>query len=59
MKRLLIVMVLIVVMGIITPKCPIDEGSAYFTGRTQVDVSGAVLKEYKCYTYGHLFWSPR
>jgi uncharacterized protein (UPF0333 family) len=36
--------------------CPIDHSSAYFTGNTKTDVSGKLLKEYKCNMYGHLFW---
>ena len=37
--------------------CPLDKGSAYFTGATRVDVSGKLLKQYKCNAFGHIFWS--
>lgn len=38
--------------------CPIDQSSAYFTGKTRVDrATGKLLKEYKC-ARGHEFWVP-
>ena len=40
-------------------KCPIEGGGAASTGNTMVDVSGKVLWEYRCFTYGHLFWVVR
>jgi len=37
-------------------KCPEDDSRAYFTGRTRTNDAGRLMKEYKCYQYGHLFW---
>lgn len=37
--------------------CPIDNSSAYFTGETRIDVSGVLLKKYKCNQFGHVFWA--
>lgn len=39
--------------------CPIEGGSAYFTGETRNDVSGKLLWKYICNTYGHIFWVVR
>lgn len=36
--------------------CPIDNSGAYFTGKVKTDVSGKLLKLYKCNMYGHEFW---
>ena len=38
-------------------KCPICGSGAYFTGTTKVDVSGKLLKLYKCLRFAeHEFW---
>ena len=38
-------------------KCPICGASAYFTGKTKVDVSGKLLRLYKCMRFSqHEFW---
>ena len=38
-------------------KCPICGASAYFTGKTKVDVSGKLLKLYRCMRFRrHEFW---
>jgi hypothetical protein len=37
-------------------RCPEDNSGSYFTGRTRTNVSGHLMKEYKCYSYGHYFW---
>jgi hypothetical protein len=37
-------------------KCPIDGSSAWATGKTRTDVSGATLWLYKCGGFGHEFW---
>jgi hypothetical protein len=40
-----------------SPTCPVDDSSAYFTGKTKTDRStGKLLYEYKCNRAGHLFW---
>lgn len=41
------------VLGI---RCPEDNGGASFTGHTRTNISGRLMKEYKCYRYGHRFW---
>lgn len=62
MKTKIVVLVLLLILsaGIAvyaqTATCPIDGSSAYFTGKTQTDVSGHLLWEYKCNQFGHLFW---
>ena len=42
---------------LLAPTCPEDDSRAYFTGRTRTSSAGKQMKEYKCYRYGHLFWS--
>jgi hypothetical protein len=41
-----------------TMNCPIDGSASYFTGETKVDVSGKLLRHYKCAMYEHEFWMP-
>lgn len=59
---ILLLTVLIVGVGLLyaaNVTCPIDGSSAYFTGKTKVDVSGKLLYEYKCNKFGHLFWTVK
>jgi hypothetical protein len=63
MKKTIVVILLLMVLaagvGLLSAAnvtCPIDGSSAYFTGKTKVDVSGKLLYEYKCNQFGHLFW---
>ena len=39
-----------------TITCPEDDSGAYFTGKTRTSQAGKLLKQYKCNSYGHLFW---
>jgi hypothetical protein len=39
-----------------SPKCPEDGSNSYFTGNTRTSSAGYQMHEYKCYSYGHLFW---
>lgn len=55
-KLLAITLLLAVTLSLQNVKCPIDDSSAYFTGKTKVDVSGKLLREYKCGTFGHRFY---
>jgi uncharacterized protein YxeA len=62
MKKVIVVVLLLAVLataGLLyaaTVTCPIDGSSAYFTGKTKLDVSGKLLYEYKCQRFGHEFW---
>ena len=49
---------LVVVLGLLTladPVCPIDGGIARQTGRSQCGTAGCVF-EWACWSYGHRFW---
>ena len=66
MKKKIVVILLLVVLATgvellyaANVTCPIDDSIAYFTGKTKVDVSGKLLYQYKCSSYGHLFWTVR
>jgi len=39
-----------------TATCPIDNSSAYFTGKTRTAENGKQMWLYKCNMYGHEFW---
>ena len=39
-----------------TVYCPIDNSSAYFTGKTKTAENGKQLWLYKCTQFGHEFW---
>jgi hypothetical protein len=63
MRKLTIVFVLVAIVVMAagwvyaaTVACPIDGSSAYFTGKTQNDISGHLLYQYRCTGFGHLFW---
>lgn len=58
MKKLLIAATLAFAMSgdVLGIRCPEDDGGASFTGRTRTNASGRLMKEYKCYRYGHRFW---
>lgn len=36
--------------------CPEDGSRSYFTGETRVNEAGKLMKQYKCSSYGHVFW---
>lgn len=50
MKLLLLLLLLMQ-----APSCPIDGSGTYLTGRTKADATGYV-REYKCLRFGHTFW---
>lgn len=53
---------LLALVGLLTAQssttCPIDDSSAYFTGKTRTDsATGRLLYQYKCNRASHLFWA--
>jgi hypothetical protein len=36
--------------------CPVDNSTAYFTGKTKTAENGKQMWLYKCTMYGHEFW---
>ena len=53
---LLLIILTVFALPQVNVKCPIDNSSAYFTGKTKIAENGKLLKQYKCNGFQHLFW---
>jgi len=56
MKHILLASALLLTMAM-GATCPEDGNNAYFTGNTRTSTSGHLLYEYRCATFGHVFWA--
>lgn len=60
--RLLSIILIVAALTFASPlpaadvRCPVDGSSAYFTGKSKVDVSGKTLWLYHCNQFSHEFW---
>jgi len=52
-----VVSILSVTATAANPKCPEDGSTSYFTGKMRTSTAGYLMYEYKCASYGHLFWA--
>ena len=53
---ILLMVLALLAIAAVAITCPEDDSGAYFTGKTRVSSAGKLLKQYKCNSYGHLFW---